>query len=247
MVRLLQKLSDAPSPDSASAKEFSSVAPDSRKFSQRLRKIGACFCPAPTPSSLRLRDEDKLRLAMGEKALLNGRGGSCALLCNVSPAEPGLEGSRSSTECPSKYSVDLLSDDCESDDLRLDLEMLEPTGENFAAVVAECGRLRSDKRRLQKTLNKLDAQMERVACECENVLGESNFRFKMAINTLAQLESTVKSLRGDIDKQGRHVAELTMERNMLQRQLDSAHQELRKSKSNSFIRIREDLATPRRR
>lgn len=60
-----------------------------------------------------------------------------------SPIEPGC----CNPVYTSKYSVDLLSDDGLMEDLPENLEVLEPTEENFELVVAECEKLRKEKAR----------------------------------------------------------------------------------------------------
>lgn len=63
------------------------------------------------------------------------------------PAKPSVDSDLCVPDCPTKYDVDMSSDDEDIQDIPLDLAALKPTSENFAAVVAECSRLRTDKRR----------------------------------------------------------------------------------------------------
>lgn len=67
------------------------------------------------------------------------------------PAKPSVDSDLFVPDCPTKYDVDMSSDDGDIEDIPLDLAELKPTSENFAAVVAECSRLRSDKRRYTST------------------------------------------------------------------------------------------------
>lgn len=155
----------------------------------------------------------------------------------------------------SKYEMCLLHDEDDLEEQPLDLKDLEPTPENFAAVVAECNRLRNDNRRLQATLFNLDSHMDEVVNNCEKVVAESNFRFKKAINSLMHMDTSLRALKKESSKQARHLADVTSERNILRRQLDSALNELKNLKTcslswvrggNKVARVQEGLTTPRR-
>lgn len=49
--------------------------------------------------------------------------------------------------------------------------------------------------RMQASLYKLDREMESVVLDCERVVAESNYRFKQAIKSLAQMDATMRNLR----------------------------------------------------
>lgn len=206
---------------------------------------------SPTPSSKK-RDLPKAASWNPNRACR----GAYDLDDDLLPAKPSVDSDLCVPDCPTKYDVDMSSDDGDMEEIPLDLAGLKPTSENFAAVVAECSRLRGDKRRLQASLYTLDAEMEEVACQCEKVVAETNSKFRRAINSLMHMDTSMHALRKESSWQARQLAKVTSERNLLQRQLEAAKCELKSLKTCSLTwvressqpaRVQEALATPRRR
>lgn len=111
--------------------------------------------------------------------------------------------------------------------LPLGLEALEHSPENFGAVVAECQRLREENRKLQNTLLDFDGQMEALTSECEEILRTTNKRFQAALRSVKYMDTVVQSLREELDNKVRVNTDLELERNLLQRRLGEALNELR--------------------
>lgn len=137
--------------------------------------------------------------------------------------EPTLEISHTSTEDTSKSEG---SSDA-GPLLPLGLEALEHSPENFGAVVAECQRLREENRKLQNTLLDFDGQMEALTSECEEILRNTNKRFQAALRSVKYMDTVVQSLREELDNKVRVNTDLELERNLLQRRLGEALNELR--------------------
>ena len=82
-------------------------------------------------------------------------------------------------------------------------------------------------RRLQNTLLDFDGQMEALTSECEEILRNTNKRFQAALRSVKYMDTVVQSLREELDNKVRVNTDLELERNLLQRRLGEALNELR--------------------
>lgn len=206
-------------------------AEDPMKMTRQLAKrFRWCF----GPSDSRPEPMERQRLTIqGERGVPKPTPGT------PRAGDPAVEECRTSTDEGTSKNSDLFS---ELSDGQIELDSLERTEANFSVLVAECHRLRSEKRRLQHMLLDFDGQMEALTRECEEMLEETNRRFEQALRSVKYMEAVVRSLRKELDNKVHCNTDLELERNLLQHQLSTAVKELQTSVG--VARVKEALLTP---
>lgn len=199
----------------------------SRQLTKRFR-----WCFGPSHSATKPVERQRLTM-QGERGILK------TAPADLHNSDPALDECRTSTDEGTSKNSDLFSD---LSDAQIELDSLEHTEANFSVLVAECHRLRSEKRRLLHMLLDFDGQMEAVTRECQEILETTNRRFDQALLSIKYTETVVKSLREQLDNKVRCNTDLELERNLLQHQLSRALKELQTSVG--VARVKEALLTP---
>eukprot|EP00803_Ostreobium_quekettii_P000418 evm.model.scf_443EXC.1 EVM.evm.TU.scf_443EXC.1 scf_443EXC:8454-9995(+) len=202
---------------SRSSRESGRAGEEASRVGRQLSKKRFRWCFGPPEG--RALGFERHPLAIEDRRSLAKQSSSCS----TQPSDRGLEECHTSTEeVTSKYS-DLFSD---ASDGQLDLEALEPSEANFALLLAECNRLKNEKRRMQQMMLEYDGQMEALASECQAIVAATNRRFVGAARKVKYMDKVVLSLREELDKKVRSNTNLELERKVLQHELSEAVSEL---------------------